>query len=325
VAKDAYWFRHDANAHRDTKILRLRAKWEAAGYGTYWMLIELMREQDGGEILRSDLPVFAHDLRFERLEELVDDCCAWNLFEDVNGKIRSARLCREMTAYQEATQKLSDAGRLGASRRWNGQAITTPKPGYGQVIASDSTDRQRRQTEREDKDPIDMREHELGDRGSKGEGDNSPPPADPAGLERPAGPPAPNDADPEEDPEKIAEAVSQQLGPSVIDFAGLPPHLRVATERARLKLDADAKARANHLAEKTSDYHVAERELEGGRYAKPAVVDGLPEDLREALLGHEEPARPRNAEPIPTQTTLPDARASPPDDDDFGEAPEAQA
>ena len=43
--KDAYYFPHDCNARNDPKILALRSVFGAEGYGVYWMLIEIRREQ----------------------------------------------------------------------------------------------------------------------------------------------------------------------------------------------------------------------------------------------------------------------------------------
>lgn len=43
--KDAYFFSHDCNARNDPKILALRSIYGAEGYGVYFMLIEILREQ----------------------------------------------------------------------------------------------------------------------------------------------------------------------------------------------------------------------------------------------------------------------------------------
>ena len=43
--KDAYFFSHDCNARNDPKILALRSVYGAEGYGVYFMLVEILREQ----------------------------------------------------------------------------------------------------------------------------------------------------------------------------------------------------------------------------------------------------------------------------------------
>ena len=44
--KETYYFSHDSNAITDTKILNMRADYEMEGYGLYWAIIEMMRNED---------------------------------------------------------------------------------------------------------------------------------------------------------------------------------------------------------------------------------------------------------------------------------------
>jgi len=43
--KEGYYFPHFCNARNDLKILRLRKDLGEEGYGIYFMLLELLREQ----------------------------------------------------------------------------------------------------------------------------------------------------------------------------------------------------------------------------------------------------------------------------------------
>ena len=45
MKKEAYYFSHDANAKDDPKILQLRMHLGWEGYGLFWGLIELLRNQ----------------------------------------------------------------------------------------------------------------------------------------------------------------------------------------------------------------------------------------------------------------------------------------
>ena len=45
MAKDAYYFSHDANARQDPKILEMISVYGIEGYGRYWILVEMLREQ----------------------------------------------------------------------------------------------------------------------------------------------------------------------------------------------------------------------------------------------------------------------------------------
>ena len=42
MAKDAYYFSHDANARLDPKNQAMICKYGMAGYGMYWIIIEML-------------------------------------------------------------------------------------------------------------------------------------------------------------------------------------------------------------------------------------------------------------------------------------------
>ena len=48
--KDVYWFKHDSNARNDIKIQALRHEYNVAGYGMFFMIIEIMRESDNNKL-----------------------------------------------------------------------------------------------------------------------------------------------------------------------------------------------------------------------------------------------------------------------------------
>jgi hypothetical protein len=119
LAKDIYYLKHDTNAHRDPKMMRLRAKYGNEGYGAFWVLAEMMREQEGGRCLRSDAEVLALEIRFDCLSELIDDCCAWGIFECSEEEYWAPRMVRDMEAYQKRKDSARIAGAIGASKRWH--------------------------------------------------------------------------------------------------------------------------------------------------------------------------------------------------------------
>lgn len=45
--KSARYFSHDADARRDPKIVAMIAKHGIEGFGRWWVIIEILREQDG--------------------------------------------------------------------------------------------------------------------------------------------------------------------------------------------------------------------------------------------------------------------------------------
>ncbi len=46
MSKEAYYFSHDSNARNDPKILQMRSVYKSEGYGWFWILVEMMREQE---------------------------------------------------------------------------------------------------------------------------------------------------------------------------------------------------------------------------------------------------------------------------------------
>ena len=43
---ETYYFSHDSNAITDTKILNMRADYGIEGYGLYWAIIEMLRNEE---------------------------------------------------------------------------------------------------------------------------------------------------------------------------------------------------------------------------------------------------------------------------------------
>lgn len=123
--KEAYYFSHDSNARNDTKVLRLRRTLGIEGYGIYFCIIEMLREQSGYKMPLADIPEIAFDLHTDeaKVKSVVND---FNLF-DIDGEyFTSPRLQRSMEKYNERKTKLSEAGRKGAKARLN-QPLSPPK------------------------------------------------------------------------------------------------------------------------------------------------------------------------------------------------------
>jgi hypothetical protein len=110
--KDAYYFSHDSNARNDIKILRLRRSLGLEGYGIYFCLIEMLREQDDYKMSMSSIPDIAFELHTsdEKVKAVI---CAADLFVIDNEQFFSARLNRSMEEYKSLKIKLSEAGRKG--------------------------------------------------------------------------------------------------------------------------------------------------------------------------------------------------------------------
>ena len=77
--KEAYYFSHDSNARHDIKVMAMRSIYQSEGYGWYWMLVEMMREQTDYKLCISgkyDLQILATELNTEpiKVKKFIDDC-----------------------------------------------------------------------------------------------------------------------------------------------------------------------------------------------------------------------------------------------------------
>lgn len=126
-SKDAYYFHHDSNARNDIKIIKLRRKLGMSGYGCYWCIIEILREQ-----ATYKMPVSAiDDIAFQLGEpvELINEVIkSFGLFQIDNNDFYSERLIRSMASYLETKEKFSKAGKAGAAKRWGSQETPSAPP-----------------------------------------------------------------------------------------------------------------------------------------------------------------------------------------------------
>lgn len=117
--KDRYYFDHDYTARNDDKILQLRAKYGAEGYGVFWMLIESMAENENGQINSSLMAglSLSYGLAIDKLEEIIKYCISIGLFYKENGFLYSKRLL----GHKEFRKERSQSGKRGAENKWKSQ------------------------------------------------------------------------------------------------------------------------------------------------------------------------------------------------------------
>lgn len=127
MAKEAYYFSHDSNARNDPKILEIRAELGWEGYGLYFALLELMREQEDYRLNISDdkkLKAFALHLNCncDTLDKLIQSCLekdedGKSLFFIEDGKLASKSFLNRMKMKDKIRQKRAEAGRKGGSKK----------------------------------------------------------------------------------------------------------------------------------------------------------------------------------------------------------------
>jgi hypothetical protein len=122
--KDAYYFSHDSNARNDPKILAMRTVYKSVGYGWFWMIIEILREQADFKlpITKYTFSSLAIQLQCEckEIEKFIHDCI--NEFVDENGGLLSSddkyiwsnSLIKRMQIKEDKRE-----AKYAAVKRWN--------------------------------------------------------------------------------------------------------------------------------------------------------------------------------------------------------------
>lgn len=109
------YFPHDSNARNSDKLIPLRARFGAEGYGIYFMLIERLREESSYMSVK-DYNMLAFDLRVDagKVKSVIEDFGLFAFTED--GKcFYSESLMRRMKLKDEKSEK----ARQSAKSRWN--------------------------------------------------------------------------------------------------------------------------------------------------------------------------------------------------------------
>ena len=119
MSKDAYYFSHDSNARNDQRLMLVRMKYGMEGYGIYFGIIEILREQSDYKLGSCQFDSIAFDLRVDvkKVEDIVMG--EYHLFEwdAINSEFWSASLKRRMEKLDLIKQKRAEAGRKGGKSK----------------------------------------------------------------------------------------------------------------------------------------------------------------------------------------------------------------
>ena len=122
------FYKHDSNSRNSAKILRVRARFKAAGYGVYHMLLERLRDEES-HISDADYDILAMDIQEspEMIRSVVEDFGLFEFSED-GKKFWSPEFIRRLGPSDELRATRAEAGRKGAMSRWaarDGKNATT--------------------------------------------------------------------------------------------------------------------------------------------------------------------------------------------------------
>lgn len=119
------YFSHDSNARNSDKIMKVRMKLGAEGYGIFFMLIERLREEEGYKST-IDYDILAFDLRVEpeKVKQVVENYDLFKFTED--GKYFYSNSFNErMEMMDVRAQQRKSKAKKAAEARWNKQTANT--------------------------------------------------------------------------------------------------------------------------------------------------------------------------------------------------------
>lgn len=117
MANAAYWFKHDSNAKDDHKIMLMMDQLGLEGYGIFWVLIEVLREQDDYRYPVSLLPLLAkrYMTSTEKMRAVVMNYGLFIVFDDE--RFSSPALLKRMNAFDSFVESRRIAGKKSAEVR----------------------------------------------------------------------------------------------------------------------------------------------------------------------------------------------------------------
>lgn len=114
MKKDAYYFPHYSNARNDSKLLKLRRVLGVEGYGIYFMLLEILREQSDFKLPIKIVEELEYDLRVSK-EKILSVITNFELFDVDSEFFFSPKLVFYLQPYIESSER----ARIAANKRWN--------------------------------------------------------------------------------------------------------------------------------------------------------------------------------------------------------------
>ncbi len=116
MKKDAYYFPHFSNARNDRKMLKLRRVMGIEGYGIYFMLLEVLRDQSDFRMPLDNLEDLAFEWHTSR-EKLTTIVANFDLFELDENDFFSTRFNEYMQPYLRMKEQRIEAAKKSVEAR----------------------------------------------------------------------------------------------------------------------------------------------------------------------------------------------------------------
>ena len=145
------YFPHDSNARNSDKLIRLRMRHKAAGYGVYFMILERLREEPEYTSVK-DYNMIAFDLREDTslIKSVVEDFGLF-VFTDDGKYFYSESFKQRMEIKDEQSRKKAEAGKKGLEKRWGNSknianAIENDSKAIANATGNDSNKRKEKES-----------------------------------------------------------------------------------------------------------------------------------------------------------------------------------
>jgi hypothetical protein len=131
MEKEAFYFPHFCNARHDRKIRRLRKELGVEGYGIYFMLLEILREQQDMMYPLEDIDLLAEEFGVSEAK-VRTTICNYQLFEvDESEKFFSPKMLVYLEPYFRMKEQRKVAGQRSAEKRMLNDRSTTVQQSKG--------------------------------------------------------------------------------------------------------------------------------------------------------------------------------------------------
>lgn len=122
--KESYYFPHDYNAHSDPRIMNLIMKVGLSGVGLYWILIEILHNQEDGHVTYEQFEMYVrfYSTNENKWETLVEHLLniffeVWLFVKTSENLVYSSRVLKNKNLRKDIQKKRSEAWKKSAQVR----------------------------------------------------------------------------------------------------------------------------------------------------------------------------------------------------------------
>ena len=112
MEKDAFYFPHFSNARNDRKLRRVRKELGMEGYGIYFAVLEVLRDQKGFKYPLEDIDLLSDELNTSE-PKVKAVICNYDLFQTSDENFFSIRFNEYLSPYLDAKERKRIAGMKG--------------------------------------------------------------------------------------------------------------------------------------------------------------------------------------------------------------------